>query len=130
MKIETAFHRQKKHRSFLKAQGIERVRLGYSKKINSLTKQGPVGGGWVYRGYTFLTSPPCFPFGVFRFVTLPFEILEKTSFHLPKKFGKIVWHPSEIPRLMSWKFPCFFFITPGNSLNPVPSRHLLSFFQE
>ena len=35
--------------------------------------------------------------GIFRFVTLPSEIPEKTSFY-PQKFCKIVWHPLEIPR--------------------------------
>lgn len=61
MKIETAFHRQKKHRSFLKAQGIERVRLGYSKKIQQPSQTRVGGGGWVYRGYTFLNPPPPSP---------------------------------------------------------------------
>ena len=35
--------------------------------------------------------------GVFRFVTLPLEIPEKTIFH-PWKFCKIVWHPLETPK--------------------------------
>ena len=35
--------------------------------------------------------------GIFKYVLLPLEILEKTSFH-PWKFCKIVWHPLEIPR--------------------------------
>ena len=35
--------------------------------------------------------------GSFGFLTLPLEILEKTSFH-PCKSCKIVWHPLEIPR--------------------------------
>ena len=37
------------------------------------------------------------PSRIFRFVTLPLEILEKASFH-PWKFRKIVCHPLEIPR--------------------------------
>ena len=47
-------------------------------------------GGW---GYTFLKNPP----GIFRFVALPLEIPERTSFH-HWRFCKIVWHSLKIPR--------------------------------
>ena len=56
--------------------------------------------------YAFLT--PLYH-GIFRFVTLPLEIPEKTSFY-PWKFCKIVWCPLEIPNK-------FFFNTPGNCLS-------------
>ena len=45
--------------------------------------------GW---GYNFLKPPH----GIFRFVTLPLKILEKTSFY-PWKFCRIVWYLLEIP---------------------------------
>ena len=80
-------------------------------------------GSW---GWYFSENPP----GNFRFVTLPLEILEKTSFH-PWKFTKIVWYvqlppwkfQGQKPRLTEipcefffehpWKF-CFFFVDPRN----------------
>ena len=50
--------------------------MGYSRKKFK-------HGGW---GYTFLKNTP----GIFRFVTLSFEIPEERTFH-PWKFCKIVW---------------------------------------
>ena len=52
------------------------------------------------------------PLGNFRFVTLPLEIPEKTSYHA-WKFSKIVWHPLEVPRSKSK--------THGNSTSAFPS---------
>ena len=55
--------------------------------------------------------------GIFRFATLPSEILEKAKLH-PWKFSKIVWHPLDIPRpkTKTHKIPHdFILITPGNS---------------
>ena len=49
------------------------------------------------RGLKIYFSEPPPPPGIFRFVTLPLEVTEKTSFH-SRKFCKIVWQPLEIPR--------------------------------
>ena len=49
------------------------------------------------RGLKIYFSEPTPPPGIFRFVTLPLEVTEKTSFH-SRKFCKIVWQPLEIPR--------------------------------
>ena len=59
------------------------MKLGYSKK-------NPDRGGWVY---TFPENPS----GIFKFVSLPLEIPEKTNFHT-RKFWKFVSHPLEILR--------------------------------
>ena len=70
-------------------------------------------GSW---GWYFSENPP----GNFRFVTLPLEILEKTSFH-PWKFTKIVWcsYPlgnSKVKNQGSQKFHMSFSLsTLGNS---------------
>ena len=80
----------------------------------AIPEKKPNRGGW---GYTFLKEIP----GIFRFVILPIEIPEKTSFH-PWKFCKVVWHPLEIPSSKTktygnsiwvfledpWKFHFFF----------------------
>ena len=77
-------------------------------------KKSKEEGGW---GYTFLKITP----GSFRFVTLPLDILEKTSFH-SWKICKIVCHTLEFPRSKTkthcnftwvflehrWKFYFFF----------------------
>ena len=47
----------------------------------------------------------------FRFVTLPLETQEKTSFH-SWKFCKIVWN-SKVKNKDPWKFHEFFLNTPG-----------------
>ena len=94
-------------------------------------KKNKQEGCW---GYNILNLPPT-PWN-FRFVTLPLEIPEKTSFH-PWKFSKIVWHPLEIPSQKPrpmleiphefllehpWKL-CFFFNWPlelPNFLSSIP----------
>ena len=48
--------------------------------------------GWLKHSYFFQKIP-----GIFRFVTLSLEILEKTKLHL-RKFHKVVLEPLGIPR--------------------------------
>ena len=55
-------------------------------------KQGGRGGGGGGVEDILFWTPPA----NFRFMTLPLEIPEKTSFH-PWKFRKIVWRHLEIP---------------------------------
>ena len=63
--------------------------LGYYRK--NPNRWGERGGrSW---GHTFLNKNP----GVFRFGTLPLDILDKTKLY-PWKFRKIVLHPFENPR--------------------------------
>ena len=112
-----------------------------------LFQRNPKRGGW---GHTFLKKSP----GMFKFVILPLEVLENTSFH-PWNSWKALWHRLEIPRpktkthrISTWVF----FNTPGNStsilvdlwnfhlivfqnpwrfnvLNPTPPHHpLVCFF--
>ena len=108
-------------------------KLGYSRKSPNREE----GGGW---GYTFFEKTP----GIFRFVTLPLEFPDKTSFHLwkfcmqtcmtplgnskvenqDKTHGNSTWFFLHI----SWKFhfffswssgisTCSFFNTPLNSMS-------------
>ena len=55
---------------------------------------------------------------LFKFVTLPLEILKKTKLH-PRKFHNILLHSLEIPMPFKnqdpWKSLMNFFITSGNS---------------
>ena len=79
------------------------IAMGYSRKL--------------YPRYNFLRKPP----RIFKFVTLPLEILGKTRFHpYPWKFCRIVCHLLQIPRSKAkdpWmEIPHQFFLrTPRNS---------------
>ena len=119
------------------------------KKVQTQTE-----GSWEYTFVKFRSPhhplPPLLP-GIFRFVTLPVEIPEKTIFHLCK-FYKIVWHPSEIPKSKTkthgnptwhefawvflehpWKFHYFFnwilefFSSVSLEISCLPPRYSLDF---
>ena len=83
--------------------------LGYSVPEKSKLKWGGCGLRLIY---TFLKKLSW----IFKFVTLPLEILEKRRFHSPLEICKIAWNSKikEDP----WKFHISFCIswnTPGNS---------------